>query len=297
MATHEDGEHDFIAMEDLGVLGFRSADRQVELDVAHCKLALESLGKFHGISHAMRTLEPETFRRLTSHMIDIYYSEPAREWYSEMTGIEISVSRDAIHKEYPGTEIEAKMHAFTDTSYNFYSRMIEMTHAVNEFSVIGHGDCWLPNFMFNYENSSPKSVKIIDFQLVRLGSCVLDFSFFLYSCTTDQLRKDHYEEMLQWYYGGVEHTLKQFSLDVATVFPMVAFQEELKQFCKFGAGMAMEALPLSIMDEEETTDLDAIEGDRPLSIPEVWKMKPINTKEGRLRVADVFKHAVEHGYL
>lgn len=302
LATFEDGEHDFIAMEDLGVHGFRSADRQVGMDVDHCQLALASLGKFHGLSHAMRSIEPETFEKLTSHMVDIYYAEPAREWYTEMASLQIDVARDAVHREYPGSAIEQRMHKFTEKTSEFYSRMIELTHTVNEFAVVGHGDCWLPNFMFNYEDTDPahpipKRMKMIDFQLVRLGSCALDISFFLYSCTTEQLRTDHYEDMLQWYYGGVEHVLKQFSLDPSKVFPMSVLKDELKAFARFGVGMAMESLPLSIMSDDETADMDAIEGSQPLSLPEVWQLKPIDSQEGRRRLANVFKHAVEQGYL
>lgn len=288
-------------MEDLGVSGFRSADRQVEMDVPHCKMALISLGKFHGLSHAMRSLDPDTFERLTSHMVDMYYAETSREWYAEMAKLQISVARDALHREYPGTEIETKMHGFTKTSSDFYSQMIHLTHDINEFAVIGHGDCWLPNFMFNYGQGGaggpPQRMKIIDFQLVRLGSCALDISFFLYSCTTEKLRKNHFEDMLDWYQEGVTSILRQFKLDEKKVFPMHVLKEEMKKFAKFGVGMAMESLPLSIMPEEDTTDLDAIEGDRPLSLPEVWKLKPIATKEGRSRLANVFKHAVEQNYL
>lgn len=296
---YSDGENDFIVMEDLGVTGFRSADRQVEMNVAHCKMSLLGLGKLHGITHAMRALEPEIFETLTSHMVDIYYAEPAREWYKEIASLQISVARDAVHREYPGTAIEAKMHKFTENVHDFYSNMIQLTHTVNEFAVIGHGDCWLPNFMFNYggDVTNPQEMKIIDFQLIRLGSCALDISFFLYSCTTEQLRKDHYEEMLQWYYEGVSHILKEFKLEPEKIFSMNVLKEEMRKFAKFGVGMAMESLPLSVMDEEDTADLDAIEGSRPLTLPEVWKLKPIESKEGRRRLADIFKHALEQDFL
>lgn len=300
MSTFEDGENDFIVMEDLGVSGFRSADRQVEMDVPHCKMALISLGRFHGLSHAMRTLEPATFKQLTSHMVDIYYSEASRKWYEEIAKLQISVARDAVHKEYPGSAIEAKLHGFTKSVTEFYSQMIDLTHEVNDLAVVGHGDCWLPNFMFNYgpkDEGSPQRMKIIDFQLVRLGSCALDISFFLYSCTTEELRNEYYEDMLKWYEQGVESILKQFKLELAQVFPMDVLKNEMKSFAKFGVGMAMESLPLSIMPESDTTDLEAIEGDRPLTLPEVWKLKPIESKEGRRRLANVFKHAVEQQYL
>lgn len=61
--------------------------------------------------------------------------------------------------------------------------------------------------------------------------------------------------------------------------------------------MSMESLPLSIMDDSETSDLDSIQGDEPVPITNIWIVKPIKTQEGRKRIADVFKHAVNYGYL
>lgn len=300
LATFEDGENDFIVMEDLGCSGFRSADRQLEIDLPHCKMALTSFGKLHGLSHALRALEPETFAQLTSHMSDIYYAEASRSWNEGMFELEVNVARDAVERELPGSEVEVRMKEFTKDTRESYSEMAKLSGTMNEFAVIGHGDCWPPNFMYTYGqkgDTAPKGMKIIDFQLVRLGSCALDISFFVYSCTTEELRRDHFDSMLEWYYDGVGHTLSQFHLDPLKLFPMATLKEEMKSFAKFGVGTAMEAIPVSIMDEADTTDMDAIEGTVPLTLPEIWKLKPIATQEGRRRLADVFKHAVEQGYL
>lgn len=300
LATYEDGENDFIVMEDLSAVGYRSADRQVEIDLAHCKLALTSFGKLHGLSHAMRVLEPEQFKQLTSHMTDIYYATDTRAWHEPMVQLEINVAKDAVAKEYPGTQLESKFNEWTSNVHEFYSEMAKLSHTTNEYAVIGHGDCWPPNFMYQYEKDQalqPQDMKIIDFQLVRLGSCALDISFFVYSCTTEELRQDHYEEMLQWYYEGVAHTLTQFNLDADKVFPRTLLDEEMRQFARFGVGAAMEAIPVSLLADEDTTDMDAIEGITPLTLPEVWNLKPIVDQEGRRRLANIFKHSFEQGYL
>lgn len=287
-------------MEDLGNSGFRPADRELEIDLPHCKMALMSFGRLHGLSHAMRALEPEQFKQLTSHMSDIYYAEATRSWHEGMVNLEVSVAKDAVQKEYPGSVIEEKLNEFIGDTRQFYTEMARLTHTVNKYSVIGHGDCWPPNFMYQYRGGDkdiPQAMKIIDFQLVRLGSCALDISFFVYSCTPEDLRQDHYDEMLEWYFNGVEETLNQFKLDPEKVFPRSALKEEMQLFARFGVGTAIEALPLNLMPEEDTTDMDAIEGIVPLTLPEVWKLKPITDAQGRRRLADVFKHAVEQGYL
>lgn len=42
-----------LAFEDLALLGYRMADRQAGLDLAHCTLALRNLGRFHASSVAV----------------------------------------------------------------------------------------------------------------------------------------------------------------------------------------------------------------------------------------------------
>ena len=41
----------------------------------------------------------------------------------------------------------------------------------------------------------------------------------------------------------------------------------------------------------------ALEGDQPIPIINVWNLKRIEDKAGRKRLADIFKHATERGYL
>ena len=69
---------------------------------------------------------------------------------------------------------------------------------IGKLSVFGHGDCWTPNFLTRYSaEGAPEGIKIIDFQLARYASVGLDISFFIYSCTDQKLREEHYEQLLK----------------------------------------------------------------------------------------------------
>lgn len=59
LAAHCDGETDFLALEDLRPAGYRSASRQDGLDLAHCRLIIRTLGKFHAMTLAIRDQEPD----------------------------------------------------------------------------------------------------------------------------------------------------------------------------------------------------------------------------------------------
>lgn len=316
-AVYCDGQNDFIAMEDLFIYGFATVNRQDGLNLEQCKLLITTLGKFHAVSMAIKDQEPERFNEIINsvevnlymHLLkmvyilnfsqETYYAEKFREWHEPFVKDQILVARDAISKEYGGTEYEAKMMNFTEFK-PFCDTMIRLTHSKSNFSVIGHGDCWIPNFLIRYEDKvpfSPVETKLIDFQSTRYASPVLDVSFFIYSGTQQGLRENHYNELIKDYYMGVTDMLRALGSDPEKLFPWSGFQQELKEYGRFGVGVAMESLPFSIMDDEDTPDLDAIEGDQAVPVTNFLKIRPIPSKEGRLRLADVFKHAIDQGYL
>lgn len=70
-AAHCDGENDFIALEDLTPLGYTSFKRQGYISLEDCLLILTVLGRFHGMSLALKALQPEEFDRSTN-AIEVY---------------------------------------------------------------------------------------------------------------------------------------------------------------------------------------------------------------------------------
>lgn len=108
----------------------------------------------------------------------------------------MAISLDALQQEYgPNSMYEAKLRQFADDK--FYDKMAELTHKTGPYSVINHGDCWVPNFLINHNtDGSPCNTKIIDFQLARYTSPALDISFFIYSGTSKELREQHYDELI-----------------------------------------------------------------------------------------------------
>lgn len=72
-----------------------------------------------------------------------------------------------------------------------------------------HSDCWNNNLLYRYGNDAerPLGVRIIDWQIIRLGHPVFDFLQFLYSSTSAELRAEHMPEFLDRYYNTLESAL------------------------------------------------------------------------------------------
>lgn len=71
----------------------------------------------------------------------------------------------------------------------------------------------------------------------------------------------------------------------------------MKEQFVFGLVFAMEIIPVSLLDESDVSDLNAIKDDTPVDIADIWTLPNIKSKSGRLRLADVIVHAVQKGFL
>lgn len=296
LASHSDGVNDFVAMEDLTQFGFTSASRRDGVGLAECLECMKTIGRFHALSLAIKDQQPETFHFLVKHIEDTYYAPVHKPWYNNFIKVQIEIAKDAIGQEYGGTDLERKVLKFFDC--DLYDKMCYFTHTRNQNSVINHGDCWMPNFLFRYDAAgAPISATMIDFQLTRYSSPALDISFFVYSCTSQALRESHYEDLLKAYHQSLSEMLTDLGSNPEELFSYADLQKELHEFARFGCGMGIESVPFSLLDDSDVADLDQIQGDSAIPIEKVWLLKNIKTQEGRLRLADVFKHADSCGYL
>lgn len=83
----------------------------------------------------------------------------------------------------------------------------------------------------------------------------------------------------------------------ASIFPYSALQQELKHYARFGVGMAMGALSLCVTNDDGTPKMGDIQEDTIVPLDKILFIEPCRTKEGRLRMASNYKHAVDNGFL
>lgn len=98
------------------------------------------------------------------------------------------------------------------------------------------------------------------------------------------------------YYKSASDLIKDLGSDADKVFPFADVRKELTAFGRFGCGMGIESLPMSMMDDEDVADLDALTIVDPV-LTDVWKVKPFKEEAKRRRIAECFKHAVDCGFI
>ncbi|XP_034176256.1 uncharacterized protein LOC117602401 [Osmia lignaria lignaria] len=289
-----DGKNDYITLEDVTTLGYKSIDRQNCLDQNQCMMILKTIAKFHATSFACKDQRKEEFMKAIENLDETYFSMNHWDWYKRFYERLVGIAKNALAMEYPGSEAEKKFNSYKfdelfEKAAEFCNRKYHAT------SVIIQGDCWVPNFMTRKTNEN--EALMLDFQLTRCASPVLDISTFIYACTDKIVWKTQFDELLKFYHNELCKTIKLLGSNPENIYPWSTFMEEVKEQFLFGLVFATEIIPMSLLDESDIFDLDAIKDDTAVDIADIWTLSNIKSKSGRLRLADVIVHAVQKGFL
>jgi aminoglycoside phosphotransferase (APT) family kinase protein len=80
--------------------------------------------------------------------------------------------------------------------------------------VLTHGDYWLNNLMFKFnESKEPEDVQMLDFQSSAWGTPSLDLHYFLISSVHDNIKVEYYDEFIEHYHDEFCKSLKKLKYD------------------------------------------------------------------------------------
>lgn len=245
-----------MVFEDLKVSGFTMADRKLLLDMDHCKLTMKKLGRFHAASIIHVDRYPNSFEKYNFGIINS--GEKANEMMFGMisNGIEDITSVAATW----GKEYENVVENLIKNKEKFITKIIES--ASSEFDtlkVLNHGDLWVNNMMFKYndETKKPTDVIFVDYQLSYYSSPGLDLNYFLNTSPTCEARENCREEIILTYYKSLTKALKEFGYKKIPTIGDIVKEIERKEF--FGLFACLAILPLVLMEKQaENGGLEAL---------------------------------------
>ena len=65
---------------------------------------------------------------------------------------------------------------------------------------------------------------LLDFQLFRIASPVIDLLYFIYICTDSKFRKTYLKSLLDDYYSSFAEQIRDYDLDPDVVYPKSVYQ-------------------------------------------------------------------------
>ncbi|XP_044728472.1 uncharacterized protein LOC123292035 isoform X2 [Chrysoperla carnea] len=199
---------EFIVLEDMKQKGFVMLNRQECLDLQHCKFVLRQLAYLHGLGFVFKHKNQQEFQKMTEHLVSPF---------QHMDRPEFRIFMENVAKKALGTldENTNVYKGFVELQKNLHDTMDQLKIADKEYSIVVHNDCWNNNFLFKYEDENdptkPTNICLIDWQISELHSPVKDLSYFIYNCTSSELRNSHFNDLLNYYYEQLTQVITDFN--------------------------------------------------------------------------------------
>jgi hypothetical protein len=288
-----DGMNDFLVLEDLGDSCYSLVERSFGLNTEQTIEVLLLFARFHAFSLAMKHVEPQKFKSLTDLTIETLFHRTDGLWTDRYLAMIVKYFKSAVKSELENTKYLEQFEKFTKPEI-FFPKIFYTVETRDSKSVINHGDIWVTNFMFK-----DLAAKAIDFQLVRYGSLVLDLSTLIFSCTDLEQRNK---------LGGIEGILALYQRELNCVVTSLGAPEEAgmsmeelltawRQFGAHGFGYSIELVQVSLIEDTDIEDLDRFDDDQTLTLADILSFTEIKTTEGRKRLVNLLKCAVDEGLI
>lgn len=158
----EDAANDRFAlvMEDLKKSGYEMFDKLQPSDYNHVKLFMESLGKYHAVSFALKDQRPGIFEQFKD--LEDIFADQVKNSPDMMQAMLRFAYDKAIVAFEDDIAKESGVLALKKLKENFLHDLQHLSagRKSEPFSVINHGDCWNNNLMFKYDDEVDTSFKI-----------------------------------------------------------------------------------------------------------------------------------------
>ncbi|XP_063695697.1 uncharacterized protein LOC134827088 [Culicoides brevitarsis] len=298
ICNEADGQYALI-LQDMRRSHYFSLGKDEGATLAEATAVCQALGKFHAVSFAYRDQKPQDFAKYEK-LIDPLY-ERMSDMEQLITCFLYPRIDEAIECLQPHEEFrKEKLLEFRETVYQTILSYVSLEDT-EDCCVIGHGDSWSQNILFKKIVNGTQCC-FMDFQLVRYGSCILDFVNFIFTSTTAELRNEHYHALTQTYHDSLCAEIRELGSDPEKLFPWTTFQHHLKRFGGYGLVMAMLQMEFIVSDEarEKRISLDEpppVPQKRRSSIVPVGLVEKLKKTERQERLAGIVRDIVRLGYI
>ncbi|KAG4080121.1 hypothetical protein HA402_008192 [Bradysia odoriphaga] len=248
-----------ILLEDLSARGFQMIDRYTEdLTAEHVHLVMEYLGKFHAISFAMNDQQPETFKELTTDLTELYIRRDDQNTRQFCTS-SMQIALDVVSNENDSKLRFKLMKMLERDAIDVAYECVNADFADGATTVISHGDLWQNNTMFRHDvDKKPIEVCFLDWQLSRHSSPIIDVVYYVFCCTTKELRDANYDNFLKIYHDSLSTHMHRLGSDPDELFPYGVMLEHFNKFGKFGLFISAMLLPMITSEQGNGISLDVL---------------------------------------
>jgi len=278
-----------IVLEDLQQLGYKMANRHSGLDLEHCEMTVRALARFHAASVALHNSDPVCMDMYSEGLFKD--TEEGRERMHKHFSYNLKILASGIEK-WPGYEPCAdKIRKMVPTAVD---QMIKFLQPRNDsLNVLNHGDCWVNNIMFHYSQETGKvdDIRLVDFQLARFSSPVLDLQYFLCTSTNDEVRFRQRDHLLSEYHAEFRDTLEVLDLD-PDQYTLEQLKEEFEEKEEYGLLVVCSALWAMLASSSHVPDFSQLTEEDLIDSETAWQ--PLEKALSGSRYREVLQTFLRH---
>jgi len=249
----------------------------------HVTLVVRELAKIHALSwcykkiHKLERLS-DKYPFLNPSMMDDMMEE-----VQLMIGTSFETALKTLSKKVgPSSELVTGLAAFQknalDVAVKFWKSHTDKTEVDKYFrikpyrnnnneeqpwEVLLHGDIWVNNMLFKWENGKPASVKLVDLQIVHEGDPTGDLAYFIYTGTDADFRKKYEDTFLQRYHDQFMEVCNAFETPIEPLpnFCMAELQYKFARAKIFGLETDVVFYPIMLKEEGGSVNLEEMSPD------------------------------------
>lgn len=146
--TNKENDSYVLIMDDLRPKNYEMWPKEKIAPLDHQLYLMRELGKFHGISFAMKDQRPNEFdeyKQLKDTFSEIALHGRLKSFMNRSIDRAADVLKNPVHKKM--------MQNFRNTYIDNVDEILN-GESSKEFAIVGHGDCWNNNFLFQYADDN-----------------------------------------------------------------------------------------------------------------------------------------------
>ncbi|XP_066581433.1 uncharacterized protein [Prorops nasuta] len=284
-----------IILEDLREYGYVLAKREEFLDFNHIVWTFKTLARLHAKSLAWKLKDPRGFDELVAPLKEVPYPADSGQSIGKTTNFTIKFAIQQLKQlETQTEEIEHAVKILESYEAPCYEILQGLLNQPREKShVLNHGDSWINNILFKYDAEGQIiDLKLIDYQIVRLGSPALDFHYFTYANVKSSFIEQHYDVLVLIYHHLFEEQMREQNIPEEFIDQLTLqwFKDELKKYSFFGLVSGIALVHAVVADETDVIDMTTVNLEEMLN-SEIFTAPPLVPKKAN-RIKTIVLHYI-----
>lgn len=146
-----------------------------------------------------------------------------------------------------------------------------------------------------FQTNEVDKLCLVDWQLTRYASPVLDVLHYVFTATDKQLRDEHYPSLLQLYYSTIAANIEKLGSDPQLLFSYDDFSQQLQTFGVYALVASPFMIQIALANPNDLNDLEKTDASEE-KIEMFRNYNETSLMKFKKRVVDVVSDCIALGY-